>query len=296
LSDIFGSRHATLRLAVGAALISASGVWVNLVQVTPTVSAVYRTLIGGVVLLAWLLVTRRRVLPTKRTALTLFAAGVLFALDLAFWHRSLIYVGPGLGTLLGNFQVFFMALAGVLLFREKLPLRTVLAVLMAMVGLVMIVGIDIGAQPRLARLGVLFGLLTAVSYAGFLLCLRRAQLLEAHRDATQHLMIVTLVCAALLLATAFAGGESLAIPTLRDGVYLVCLAVISQVVAWLLITSAIAHVPAARAGLILLLQPVLAYTWDMLFFGLRLDAVQFSGALLAVVAIYLGSRPAPESN
>src|SRR3546814_9021646 len=31
-----------------------------------------------------------------------------FAADLWLWHRSILLVGPGLATLLGNAQVFFM--------------------------------------------------------------------------------------------------------------------------------------------------------------------------------------------
>ena len=42
------------------------------------------------------------------------AAGVFFSLDLWFWHRSIIYIGPGLSTLLANFQVFILMLVGIL--------------------------------------------------------------------------------------------------------------------------------------------------------------------------------------
>ena len=48
------------------------------------------------------------------------AAGILFAADLFCWHQSIYFVGPGLSTLLGNFQVFLVALAGFILFSEKI--------------------------------------------------------------------------------------------------------------------------------------------------------------------------------
>ncbi len=50
----------TLRLFIGAALISLSPVWVKLVDVSATSSAFWRVAIGGTVLAVYLLITRRR--------------------------------------------------------------------------------------------------------------------------------------------------------------------------------------------------------------------------------------------
>jgi hypothetical protein len=50
----------TLRLFIGASLISLSPVWVKLVSVSPTTSAFWRLAIGGLVIAAYLLLTRRR--------------------------------------------------------------------------------------------------------------------------------------------------------------------------------------------------------------------------------------------
>ena len=49
----------TLRLFIGAALISLSPVWVKLVNVSPTASAFWRLAIGGVVIALYLAVMRQ---------------------------------------------------------------------------------------------------------------------------------------------------------------------------------------------------------------------------------------------
>jgi len=41
-------------------------------------------------------------------------------------------------------------------------------------------------------------------------------------------------------------------------------------------------------GLILLLQPALAFVWDILFFGRPTRAVELVGAAITLGAIYLG--------
>ncbi|MGH8281010.1 MAG: EamA family transporter, partial [Gammaproteobacteria bacterium] len=55
------------------------------------------------------------------------------------------------------------------------------------------------------------------------------------------------------------------------------------------ISSSIHKVRASQVGLILLLQPVCAFMWDVLFFGRRFTAVEIVCAVLALAAIYLGS-------
>jgi drug/metabolite transporter (DMT)-like permease len=62
----------------------------------------------------------------------------------------------------------------------------------------------------------------------------------------------------------------------------------SQCLAWAVISVGLSKIPASRAGLLLLLQPTLAYTWDVLFFEQRLTLWQAFGAFLALFAIYAG--------
>ena len=56
-----------------------------------------------------------------------------------------------------------------------------------------------------------------------------------------------------------------------------------------LITFGITKVEASRVGLILLLQPTLAYLWDILFFAKPIIPLEITGAILALIAIYLGT-------
>ena len=133
---------ARIRLYAGAALISLSPVWVKLVSVSPTTSGFYRVLIGGGALAIYLVLGGKRLSLSRRVWSILGLAAVFFALDLWFWHRSIQYVGPGLSTLLANFQVFFMMLAGAFLLGQAPSRSQLVAVPIALLGLTLIVGID----------------------------------------------------------------------------------------------------------------------------------------------------------
>jgi len=281
-----------LRLFIGATLISFSPVWVKLVDVSPTTSGFYRVFIGGVALALFLFFSRQSVRLSKRVLLVLAFSSVFFALDLWFWHRSINYIGPGLATLLANFQVFFMMLAGLLLLRQPPRPIQLVAVPLALVGLGMIVGLDWQSLPADYRLGVVFGLLTAVTYAGYMLTMRAARTDSPHPLPTREVAIVSLVSALILGMSAFAEGVSLAIPTLADATLLLAYGLLSHCLGLLFIASSLPKVSTTEAGLALLLQPTLSFAWDVIFFARPMTLAELVGASVALFAIYLGSRQA----
>lgn len=279
-----------LRLFLGATLISLSPVWVKLVSVSPTVSGFYRVLIGGGALALYLIFTRRRLGLSRRSWAILLLAAVFFALDLWFWHRSIGYVGPGLATLLGNFQVFFMMLAGVVFLHQRPRPIQLIAVPLALAGLALIVGLDWDALPADYRLGLVFGLLTAVTYAGYLLSLREVRSHSAHRSAAREVAVVSLATSILLGLAAATEGASLVIPTAADAGWLFSYGILSHCIGWLLIAGALPRVSATEAGLALLLQPTLSFVWDVLIFARAVTLIEWVGFVIVLVAIYFGSR------
>lgn len=281
-----------MRLFVGAGLVSLSPVWVKLVNVSPTTSGFYRAIIGGCALALFLVATGRRVDFSKRAWIILSMSSVFFALDLWFWHRSIIYIGPGLATLLANFQVLFMMLAGLLLLGQRPRPIQIVAVPLALLGLALIIGVDWRSLPEDYRLGVVFGLLTAVMYAGYLLTMREVRTQSSYRLPAREVAVISLGSAALLAVSAFAEGQSLSIPTYADAAWLVAYGILSNCLGLLFIASSLPQVSPTEAGLALLLQPTLSFVWDIVFFARPLTAVEVAGAVIALIAIYLGSRPA----
>jgi len=280
-----------VRLFVGATLISFSPVWVKLVDVSPTTSGFYRVAIGGLALSLFLVVTRQRLALARPALLLLALAAVFFALDLWLWHRSINYVGPGLATLLANFQVFFMLLAGVLLFGQRPRLVQLIAIPTALFGLGMIVGFDWRGLSGDYRLGVVLGLATAVAYAGYLLSMRAARVTSSHPVPIREVAVISVGSAVLLGLVALAEGESLAIPTAADAAWLLGYGLLSHSLGLMFIASSLPKVSTLEAGLALLLQPPLSFAWDVVFFSRPMTAMELIGAAIALLAIFLGSRP-----
>jgi drug/metabolite transporter (DMT)-like permease len=289
--------HDTLQLALGAGVISFTGVLVKLAHLGPAGIGFYRMVAGAAMLAAILLVTRTLPRWSRGSLLLAAAAGVVFATDLSFWHRSILTVGVGLATILVSLQVFVLAVIGVLFLRERLSLRLVTATLLAFAGVLLIIRFDPGRlTPRYAA-GVAFGLTSAACYAAYILIMRRMETIAGPEGTVANLAVTSLVCALVLGVEALLTREPLRIPDSGTLVAVVGLGLIGQVLGWVTITRVLPRVRAALVGLVLLLQPALSVVWDMLFFGRRLTAVAVLGVALTLLAIYLGttagSRPAP---
>lgn len=269
-------------------MISFSPVFVVLADVGPTMAGFYRNLFGGVFLLAIVLVRGKSLWAGSRPFWLAATCGVLFAADLTFWHRSIHYVGPGLATIIGNFQVFFLAAFGVLAFKEKIDWRYAVSVPLAILGLFLIVGIDWERLASSYKLGVFFGLVTALTYAAFLLILQHAQSRTQRLGATANMCVISLVTALVMGVEGAFQGESFSIPNAQSWSSLVAYGVVCQGLGWITISKALVNVEASRAGLILLLQPTLAFIWDVLFFARPTGALDAAGAGIALLAIYLG--------
>lgn len=280
-----------LRLCAGSALISFSSVFVKLTTVAPTVSAFYRVAIGGAALACVMFAKRWRLTRRPAPIGFLVAGIVFFALDLAFWHRSIALVGPGLATLLAAFQVFFMTAAGAIWFRQRPSGLQLAAIPIALFGLALIVGLDWSVLAPEYREGVIYGMLTGLVYTGYLLSLRQSQAGGSGRLPVAELCVISLGSAALLAGSAAVEGQSLAIGGLENLAWLSCLALLCHVGGWLLIASSLPKVETAVAGLLLTMQPMLTFVWDALLFGRVVHGTEVVGIALAITGIYLGSRP-----
>ena len=279
-----------VRLFIGAVLISLSPVWVRAVDVSPSTSGFYRVLFGGAALVIYLVATRRKLELSSRAWWFVAIGSIFFALDLWFWHRSIHIVGPGLSTLLANFQVFIMMALGVVFLRQIPKPTQLIAVPLAVLGLAFIVGFDWSNLPDEFRLGVIYGLLTAVVYAGYLFSLRQMRTESKYRIPTREMAVISVTCAVLMALTVVGEGGSLAIPTTTDLGWLLAYGVLSHCIGWLFIASSLSEVSAVEAGLALLLQPALSFVWDVLFFSRPMTPPELAGLGITLAAIYLGSR------
>ncbi len=281
-------------LVVGAACISFAPILVKVLMrggLGPTAIGFWRCALGAVVLAALTLARGRSLRLPRRAAWFAAAAGLAFFADLSVWHRAIRDAGAGLATILGNMQVFLTALLSWWLFRERIGARFAAAAVAAVAGVVLLVGVGSGVALSGAYLrGIVLGLLTALLYATFLLAMRAA---GSASGGGSTLAVMTWMSAfatlPLGLLTVAEGGASVPVGWVAWSA-VAGLAILAQSLGWWSISRALPLVPGATAGLLLLLQPVLATVWGAILFEESLTLLQGIGAAVTLAAIYAGSR------
>jgi len=289
-----GTRRRALAAAgLGAACISASAILIKLAGTGPATAAFYRCFLALPILFALAVVERRRRGPRRLAAhLGAIAAGAFLAIDLVLWNHTIADVGAGIATLLGNLQVLFVALAAWVLLRERPGRRFLVALPVVMAGVALVSGLaGAGAGDSHPLAGIVFGIGTSLSYAAFLLILRQTSAGTRHIAGPLAEVTTTAALGSLLLGLAF-GGLQLDLPwaSLR---WLLLVAITSQTVGWLLITSSLPRLPAAVSSLLLLLQPVAAMGLAAAVLAERPSLAQLAGAVLVCGGVLAASRASP---
>ena len=217
-------------------------------------------------------------------------ASIFFAADLWFWHRSVIYVGPGLGTLLANMQVFIMMMAGIFLYKQIPTKVQLFSVPFAVIGLSMIVGLDWKELKPNYQAGIIFGLLTAICYSSYLISMRQAQQSKTNVIPIREVAVMSLMVSMILALTAFFENESLIVENPNDYLILLIYGIGSHAIGGIMIASALVRVSTTEVGIALLLQPTLSFIWEILFFNRSFSLIESVGVIIVLYSIFLSSN------
>ncbi|RZP10368.1 MAG: DMT family transporter [Candidatus Poseidoniales archaeon] len=260
------NRRTMLIALAGAVAISFSPVFYVYSDTNPSTGAFFRMLyaLPALALLAYLV--RKSDTRSSRTRWTAFGAGLILAPDMLSYHSSMIFIGIGIATLIGNSQVIIVTLASWKLFGEKPNQAILLSLPVVIIGLALISGIadkdPYGEDPVK---GVVFGTMAAFFYSSFLILFRYSNRELAPSSSVQ--LDATAGAALGLLVLGLLPLSSLAIepmelqPTWPGHGWLIVLAMLCQVAGWLAIAHALPRLPAAHTSFAILLQPVLTLVW-----------------------------------
>ena len=278
-------------------MIAFSAILVRLAEVAPSTAAFFRCayalpLLG---LLAWRERRRYGARPLRERVLA-WVAGVMFAADLTFWHHSIDAVGAGLATVLGNTQVVLVGLLAWVALGERPANRSLAAIPIVFAGVILISGvIGSGAYGDDPLLGVVFGVLTAITYALFILILRQGN--ADRRRPAGPLFDATLSGALFSALGGLAVGDIDWAPGLEAQAWLVLLALSSQVLGWLLISVSLPRLPALLTSIVLMLQPVCTVFLGAILLSEAPSAVQLVGVAVVIAGVAVATmrprEPAP---
>lgn len=285
-----------LKIATGSVMISFSAIFVKLTTTGPTVDGFYRMLFGVIGLVVIALVRKKPFHPNAQSITLACLAGILFALDISFWHRSIEHIGPGLATIIINLQVFILGAMGFIFYNEEVTWKYMLAIPIALVGMYLLIGTGWRLHGTNYKIGILQCMVAMLSYTYYIVVLRASQQTKQPLPAITNLAIICFTSAVLLGIIAYFSGESFLPSTDIDWFWLVLYGIFGQILGWLLITQGLPYISITRAGFLLLLQPACSFIWDIIFFDRVTVTEEVFGALLTLAAIFLSNTARQETR
>jgi drug/metabolite transporter (DMT)-like permease len=278
-------RNTRICAVLGALTIAFSGIFVRLSHASASTAAIFRCAyaLPVLALLAWR--EDRRLGPRawedRRWAV---AAGVLLSADLLLWNHSIADIGAGLATVIANIQVVLVPLAAWAVLSERPAHRVLAALPISLIGVVLISGaLEHGAYGHDPTGGTLFGVGAGIAYSGFLLVLRRGG--SDLRRPAGPLFDLTAVATVVCVIAGVIIGDARLVPSWPSAGWLLVLALGSQVLGWLLITSSLPRLPAALTALLLTLQPVGSVALAAVILGESPSVIQLLGVALVLAAL-----------
>jgi drug/metabolite transporter (DMT)-like permease len=222
--------------------------------------------------------------PRRALTITVLAAAIFYALDLAAWNAGIRMTKLGNATLFGNSGSFVFVIYGLWLAHRLPSARQGGALLLAAAGAALLMGSSYELSPQNLA-GDLLTLVAGLFYGGYLIFVERAR---AELKPLPLLLLATLFALPPLLLISVGLGEPL---WPRDWTPLIIFALSSQVFGQGLLVYAIGTLPPLVVGLGLLTQPAIAALVGWLVYREGFSAVDLFGAIAIAAALVVVRLP-----
>jgi len=270
-----------IALIGGACVIGTVPILVRLAEAGPAAIGVWRMVFA----LPLLAVMAARADPGAFAAPSraVLLAGVMFALDLSFWHYGIEFTSVANATVLANLTPLIVTAIAWIVYRQAPKRLFLVAVIVAMSGAWIMTAAKGGGAGSNPLLGDLLSTATALWYALYMLAVGRARQTEG---AMRVMFWSTLASIPILLGVALAFGEPL-LPAGPAG-WAACLGLgIAHVAGQGAIAWALGRLPTATASVVVLVQPVVAALLGWMLFAEALGPWQSLGGAIALAGIVL---------
>ena len=243
-----------IALLIGILSISLFPVIVGLQLTSGLTSAFYRMAIAAVGLVGYVMITKSFRVPSLQVAGLGVVCGALFATDISLWNISIQQYTATQATLLTNLAPIWVGVIAFLFFKNK-PRRSFwLGTVVAMIGIVVFIGVNVFLTLTFDKAFIL-GILSGFFYALYILLSKQVL---TKMEVVSFITLSSLSSAVFLFIVNIVAGETLWGFSTNAWISLLIQGLVCQLLAWLLISYATTRMRATRLSLSLLSQVVFA--------------------------------------
>ena len=244
-----------------------------------------RFTIAAVLLAITMLIQRETFKITRRETMVLLCLGVLFGISSLSYYESFHYIDVGISSTLLFVYPIMVAIIMSLCFHEKLTTPMVCAIITATVG---VFTLYYGSEFNLNIIGIILVLISALSYALYMIVVNQAKLSLSSIKLT---FFATLFCAFVIFLHSLTSPVNHLMPldTGRSIFYAFVLGLFPGLLSLLLMAIAVKHIGSTRTAIFGALEPATALFIGVVVFGevftfrLAVGALFIIGSVLLVI-------------
>jgi drug/metabolite transporter (DMT)-like permease len=274
-----------LSISSAAVIWGLNGVIVNMISLDAFTIAFFRVFLASLILLPFMVIFRMHDLARIGSCWRLLILnGLLLSLGWAFLFSSMKLIPIAEAVLLNYLGPVFTAILSPMILKERIGRASVAALLMSILGIYLISHEELlnGASGDI--LGIIYGLLAGLSYAGFIIVSKRLR--EGQSSLTTA--FYSYVFAAVFLA-ALSRPMAPSLSTM-EWTLLLILSSVNTCSAVTLYLYGLAMVEAHKAVVLTYLEPLSAAIMGAIFLGQLLGPIDILGGALIVVSGYIVAR------
>ena len=282
----------SLALGFSILAISTSAILVRWSAAPSVVVAFYRVLFT-LAILAPVTVVRHRMefrSLSIRDGLVAIVTGIALAIHFAAWFESLNWTSVAASVTLVQTQPVFVAIGGALLLDERVSVRTIAGITLAVAGAAVMSVSDLlggSAFAGTAIYGNALAVVGAVMAACYVLAGRS---LRQRIALLPYVTVVYGACTAVLLGIVLAGGEPLVGYPEREWVLFLAMAIGPGVLGHTVVNWALAHIESSVVSVSLLGEPVGATILALVFLAEVPGVLTVVGGAVVLVGIVITAR------
>ena len=275
---------AYLHIGLASILWGSNGVIVNLVELHPTTIAFFRVLIGGLTLIiVSVLVKGLETLKVNGFFKRLVVLGALLAAGWYFLFQAMKLIPIGAAVLINYLAPVFIAVLAPSVLDERLEKKIVIAIVLSILGVFLISCQGLGSG-ELSILGIIFGLLAATSYGGFVIYSKQTLAKLSYYTVAMYSYLVS----ALILSPSLLLIKSPL--SLNSFILLFLMGVLNTGVAVTLYLKGLRSLKAQEAATITYLEPLSAIIFGYFMLGQEISIGIILGGALILTSQYLVVR------
>lgn len=278
-------------LFISAMLIFGTiGIIVKFIPLDASEIAFYRSILALLVISLYFIIKKEKIKfnEKKSTLILLLLSGIGIGLNWIFLFKSYDYTSLSISTVCNYFAPIIVMVLSPIILKEKISLKQVICLIIAVVGLILIVGAFEFKKDSNNLIGIILSLLAACLYAVVILINKKINFV----DGIQRTFFQFLSLAIILLPyTLFTTGFNVFKLSVTNLLWLLLLGVVHTGIAYCMYFTSIKDMSGQKISILSFIDPVTSIMLAFFIFNDQLTGFQLVGALLILFATIFSEIP-----